>query len=905
MANASQQQPLFDARSTSFHNQYLTPTYPIIDPSASVNLQPPPPPPPQHYIYNTLNMNTHPTPASMTTMLIPSVESVPFPVIPNLQREHYNQNTTMTDMSTSQLMQTDLSTTTTLMPLLDQPQMNHYTTTTTTTTTNNTTHQLPAYFNNHVNDLTPPMSPGTILSMVDREMAIGSLRHFELSNAIPGSEPSTPCSISTPASSSASMSSHSSTDNLTLIEISLAKPLITPENAHESQIPTVSKTYRCTKVSAKKYAIEEPAFCRSCSEPISTMVLRGPPEAFEMDRNRPSTSSASTSTSSSSSSSSTLQGPPSHDSDRSPRPPTSNSKGYVIDILCLKCSCLPANQGGSAVGHDLLDKALNIVIVPSRKRAKGTSEKVVRCDVCRQFLGTGGVKISKEKMAHDHQSSRSRGGSHEEEKEQEEEEEEDNDDGHDTSVEDQPNKRRKGGQKKSISTASPMCHQVEASSSSSSPPPPPSIRRTASSVSAAPPPPPPFSVEVVCSYCRSHFAFCSDCGGGGKHRTGKYRPVQLFLPGRRTCKLSHVRYGDNLGMDKYDVIELDRPSREEMLKRLGGEHRLKELKETFEEGTWCMLGNPKIMMGAVHKDTLTEDIRNLEMGGAEGDGNDVSGETGVVAGAGGTGAGTGTDGGDSSSTSRLLAFLKKVLKTQVESQTTYGTFESVSAMIERAWLDTEEDIMGDPMEYPYGVKVKEGERMFLMRVFIPANTRKLAKKIGQPPPPPQPPQPPQPETKGNHKSDTSTNTTTTMIEQLSDDLWHLAFQTAIYNPQHQALFLEQLGCRMYSFSRSTPILNAMTRETILHLQRTFGWNVRTVWTALSKAEPKMIESQTKMGLRILDDDDDDGDMESSCRLDPVVGNWIRERAMEELDRSVKTRALKDFEILWAEPEVFL
>ncbi|KAI8841179.1 hypothetical protein BJ741DRAFT_661845 [Chytriomyces cf. hyalinus JEL632] len=53
-----------------------------------------------------------------------------------------------------------------------------------------------------------------------------------------------------------------------------------------------------------------------------------------------------------------------------------------------------------------------------------------------------------------------------------------------------------------------------------------------------------FSVEVVCADCRSCFGFCTECGGGGKYRTGKYRPFELFQDGRRTCNLPHFRLGD-------------------------------------------------------------------------------------------------------------------------------------------------------------------------------------------------------------------------------------------------------------------------------------------------------------------------------------------------------------------------
>ncbi|KAI8816974.1 uncharacterized protein EV422DRAFT_267831 [Fimicolochytrium jonesii] len=52
---------------------------------------------------------------------------------------------------------------------------------------------------------------------------------------------------------------------------------------------------------------------------------------------------------------------------------------------------------------------------------------------------------------------------------------------------------------------------------------------------------PPIMVEIICAPCYRTYAFCSDCGGGGTFRTGKYRPRQLFEPGRATCSLSHVR----------------------------------------------------------------------------------------------------------------------------------------------------------------------------------------------------------------------------------------------------------------------------------------------------------------------------------------------------------------------------
>ncbi|KAJ3204624.1 hypothetical protein HDU67_009399 [Dinochytrium kinnereticum] len=62
---------------------------------------------------------------------------------------------------------------------------------------------------------------------------------------------------------------------------------------------------------------------------------------------------------------------------------------------------------------------------------------------------------------------------------------------------------------------------------------------------------PRFAVEVVCDKCVIDFDFCTQCGGGGSHRTGKWRPRQLFKANRRTCTLSHTRIGD---MDKYHAV---------------------------------------------------------------------------------------------------------------------------------------------------------------------------------------------------------------------------------------------------------------------------------------------------------------------------------------------------------------
>ncbi|KAJ1564038.1 hypothetical protein HK405_016006, partial [Cladochytrium tenue] len=49
------------------------------------------------------------------------------------------------------------------------------------------------------------------------------------------------------------------------------------------------------------------------------------------------------------------------------------------------------------------------------------------------------------------------------------------------------------------------------------------------------------------------YQLCSECGGGGKSRTGKWRPRELFEQSRKTCSLPHIRAGDALA--QYRVLE--------------------------------------------------------------------------------------------------------------------------------------------------------------------------------------------------------------------------------------------------------------------------------------------------------------------------------------------------------------
>ncbi|KAJ3236028.1 ATP-binding cassette, sub-B (MDR TAP), member 4 [Chytriomyces hyalinus] len=54
---------------------------------------------------------------------------------------------------------------------------------------------------------------------------------------------------------------------------------------------------------------------------------------------------------------------------------------------------------------------------------------------------------------------------------------------------------------------------------------------------------PDLAIAVTCNPCEARYQFCAECGGGGKTRTGKFRPRALFPATRRTCGLPHIRQG--------------------------------------------------------------------------------------------------------------------------------------------------------------------------------------------------------------------------------------------------------------------------------------------------------------------------------------------------------------------------
>ncbi|KAJ3411257.1 hypothetical protein HDV05_002473 [Chytridiales sp. JEL 0842] len=280
-----------------------------------------------------------------------------------------------------------------------------------------------------------------------------------------------------------------SNDSLLLSSLSTR---VHPTTPAASSIPTISSVPRLTQLSNSKSMFEDPFQCRSCSKSMGTMVLRGPPTSL----------------------------PPSADS---------IERTFMVDVLCATCSELEKHGG---VGHEL-DGVLGVVVVPSRKRAKGRAEKKVACDVCRASLGTGGVKIptcsassssSNKKIRLDPSNSSSN----------------------------------------AVNSSIPAEDWADESQSAF-----------------------PFSVEVVCAPCRSHYAFCTDCGGGGKHRTGKYRPIQYFKQGRRTCQLSHVRV-PNEGVEV--SIHTDSDPAAGVCEA--------EVKRVLEDGFGSFFGTPKFLAQA-------------------------------------------------------------------------------------------------------------------------------------------------------------------------------------------------------------------------------------------------------------------------------------------------------------------
>ncbi|KAJ3211987.1 hypothetical protein HDU67_004132 [Dinochytrium kinnereticum] len=96
-----------------------------------------------------------------------------------------------------------------------------------------------------------------------------------------------------------------------------------------------------------------------------------------------------------------------------------------------------------------------------------------------------------------------------------------------------------------------------------------------------------FHVETICPACRSKYSFCTECGGGGRYRTGKWRPQELFSSGRRTCSLSHIRIGT--APLEFEVLALPEEVGD------GADSIIEECREVFEDCYYAASGVPEMM----------------------------------------------------------------------------------------------------------------------------------------------------------------------------------------------------------------------------------------------------------------------------------------------------------------------
>ncbi|TPX69762.1 hypothetical protein SpCBS45565_g02195 [Spizellomyces sp. 'palustris'] len=103
---------------------------------------------------------------------------------------------------------------------------------------------------------------------------------------------------------------------------------------------------------------------------------------------------------------------------------------------------------------------------------------------------------------------------------------------------------------------------------------------------------PAFGTEHICPACTAKYAFCTECGGGNKHRTGKWRPIQLFASSRKTCLLPHIRLGN--GPFEFDIWRVPDELLEQHTKSTV-DRILKNVKGLYVEGKLVVLATPRYM----------------------------------------------------------------------------------------------------------------------------------------------------------------------------------------------------------------------------------------------------------------------------------------------------------------------
>ncbi|KAJ3007735.1 hypothetical protein HKX48_008958, partial [Thoreauomyces humboldtii] len=96
-------------------------------------------------------------------------------------------------------------------------------------------------------------------------------------------------------------------------------------------------------------------------------------------------------------------------------------------------------------------------------------------------------------------------------------------------------------------------------------------------------------LEWVCSACACDFQLCTACGGGGRYRSGKWRPKAMFPDGRKSCSLSHVRFKKEAEFTTYDLS-----TNEHLV-----DDTLTECARIHREFWFSQLMTPKVLSGKV------------------------------------------------------------------------------------------------------------------------------------------------------------------------------------------------------------------------------------------------------------------------------------------------------------------
>ncbi|KAI9204266.1 uncharacterized protein BJ171DRAFT_122060 [Polychytrium aggregatum] len=98
--------------------------------------------------------------------------------------------------------------------------------------------------------------------------------------------------------------------------------------------------------------------------------------------------------------------------------------------------------------------------------------------------------------------------------------------------------------------------------------------------------------EIICISCNKKYRLCTDCGGGGKWRTGKWRPVEMFMKGRKTCSLQHGRVGNIPADSNLCILPAQSSPDSPFVTR--------DIIEMYENTILNTLGTPAILENCVH-----------------------------------------------------------------------------------------------------------------------------------------------------------------------------------------------------------------------------------------------------------------------------------------------------------------